>query len=221
MAKKKTAEIMTQPVALAPEVEKEFKKHCSAIKRELDKAENSFLKIGFSIHWIYQNKSFESRGHKNIYDFAKAEFGIARGTCNNFINVVDYFGKKDKNGLVVELEDKYKSFKSSQLIAMLGCIKSGDELDCFTADMSVREIKKLVKDKEGSDDNGSDVQQSGKQMGIDDIIDADSMEVRRNVLITCLNKDDYESKIDEIDKLITNAFNKSKDSIRIEIAYTW
>lgn len=207
----KSKEVMNAPV-IQPEVMSEFKKRCQLITRELKKVESSFLNIGFSLHWIYRTGAYQAMNYDTVYSFAKDKFGIARGTCNNFINVVETFGKKvDNNTFIEELDEKYRSFSSSQLIALLGYInRGGQELDCFTSDMSVREIKSLIKDKENP------VEECGE-----DVVDVESVTVSpesvSKVLISCSTKEDYDKKVDDIDFLICNAFAKAKGPVRIEI----
>lgn len=196
------------------EMEREYKKDVKIIKRELGKVESSFLNIGFSLHRIYKNGGFVCDGYQNIYEFAKDKFNLARGTTNNFINVVETFGKQVDGQFMNELDDKYKSFSSSQLIALLGYInRGGTELDCFTADMSVRDVKAKIKQLEGTASVSGDESETTED-GVEVVTPSKET---RNVLLTCKGKADYDSKIDDIDRLICLMFAKSTKNVRIEI----
>lgn len=212
MAKEKVEEIEVMNVP-----DKEFlstyKKDVKLIEREFGKVESSFLNIGFSLHRIYKSEGFKIDGYKTIYEFAKDKFNLARGTTNNFINVVETFGKQVDGKFMDELEDKYKGFKPSQLIALLGYInRGGSELDCFTSDMSVRDVKSKIKELECSscEDDSEVVEDDGSEV----VVPAKEC---KNTLISCMGLDDYNCKVDEIDALILNMFNKSKKRVRIEI----
>lgn len=205
-------EIMNVPEVQSKEVVKAYKKDVALIRRELGKVESSFLNIGFSLHRIYKSGGFSCDGYANVYEFAKDKFGLARGTTNNFINVVETFGKQVDGEFLNELDDKYKSFSSSQLIALLGYVnRGGTELDCFTADMSVRDVKAKVKELENKVSDKDEVSEDGVE-----VVTSVNKEVR-NVLISCNGKEDYDNKIDDIDRLICLLFAKSTKNVRIEI----
>lgn len=212
MAKEKNGIVENLPFTADEFVQAEkdiYKKELKFITRELGKVESSFLNIGFSLNRIYSNRLYAIDGYSNIYELAKDKFGLARGTVNNFINVVETFGKRDNGQLISALDDKYKDFSVSQLVVLLGYInRGGTELDCFTSDMSVRHMKKKVKELESKD--------------IVEIEDGVQVELPAepevtNTLISCYGVDDYNKKVDDIDMLIMNMFAKSKKRVRIEI----
>lgn len=194
----------------------EVSKRSKVIKAELKKVESSFSKIAFNLHWMHENEGFKPLGYKNIYDFANIEFGIARGTCNNFINVVERFGKRVNGEITEEIDDMYKNFKSSQLILMLGL--SDDAIEsALSPDMSVREMKKTVKELSSDDTAGED--SSTVEPSTQGTIDVESKEVNRQVLITVSTIEDYDSQEDKIYDMIRRALKDPKH--KLEIAYTW
>lgn len=172
------------------EVVKEVDKRSKSIRAELGKVESSFLKIAFNLTWFYENESFKALGYDTVYDFAKKEFNISRGTCSNFINVVQRFAVRlEDNTVGNNLLPQYKDFKSSQLIQMLGM--SDDEIKQIDKDMSVRDIKKLKKKSDSSStalgakfNDGNDSSDCNS-----DIIDSSCKEVVTNVVLE-LTKDD-------------------------------
>lgn len=193
----------------------ETTKRAKVIKTELGKVENSFSKIAFNLHWIHENGTYKALGYKNVYDFAKIEFGIARGTCNNFINVVERFGKRVNGEIVEQIDDCYKEFKPSQLILMLDLTDS--DIKQLDAEMSVRDMKKKIKEiasdeepEEAAGDNGADKEA---------VIDVESKEVNRQVMITISSKEDYDAQEDKIYDMICRALKDPKH--KVEIAYTW
>lgn len=194
----------------------EVNKRSKVIKAELKKVESSFSKIAFNLHWMHENEGFKPLGYKNIYDFASIEFGIARGTCNNFINVVERFGKRVNGEITEEIDDMYKGFKSSQLILMLGL--SDDAIEsALSPDMSVREMKKTVKELSSDDTAGED--SSTVEPSTQGTIDVESKEVNRQVLITVSTIEDYDSQENKIYDMIRRALKDPKH--KLEIAYTW
>lgn len=203
---------MNPPVDVySKEVLTETTKRAKVIKSELGKVENSFTKIAFNLHWIYENGTYKALGYKNVYDFAKVEFGIARGTCNNFINVVERFGKRVDGKVVEQIDDCYKEFKSSQLILMLDLTDT--EIEQLDADMSVRDMKKKVKELTAED--SAETPEDSKE----DVVDVDAKEVNRQVMITVSSIEEYDSQEDKIYEMIRRALKDSKH--KVEIAYTW
>lgn len=190
----------------------EMNKRSKSIKTELGKIESSFSKIAFNLHWIYENESYKTLGYKNVYDFAKIEFGIARGTCNNFINVVERFAKRVDGKIAEQIDDCYKDFKSSQLILMLDL--SDSEIKKLNCGMSVRDMKKEIKSMTSDNFNSEDSDSSK-----DEPIDVEFNEVNRQVLITIRSMEEYDNQEDKIYDMIRRALKDSKHSV--EIACTW
>ena len=193
----------------------ETTKRAKAIKAELGKVENSFSKIAFNLHWIHENGTYKALGYKNVYDFAKMEFGIARGTCNNFINVVERFGKRVNGEIVEQIEDCYKEFKSSQLILMLDL--SDKEIEQLDMGMSVRDMKKKIKEITATDEGKESAPEEATEK--EEVIDVESKEVNRQVMITIASKEDYDAQEDKIYDMICRALKDPKH--KVEIAYTW
>lgn len=128
-------------VVISKEETDMFNKLDSTIRQGMESVEKTSLDIAFAIFQIQQRGLFKVEGYKNIYDYCASKYGIARGTVNNFTQIVCRFGERIENGTTVENKicDKYASFSSSKLIVMHGF--SDEELSDITPDMSVRQIK--------------------------------------------------------------------------------
>lgn len=217
MAKKKVEENAIMNPVVAPSKEKvmAYKKDIALIKKELDKVESSTLNIALAIHRIYSTKSYELVDYKNICELAKDMFGFSKSTCYNFINIVEKFGI-ESNG-VWHIDEQYKGFTYSQLLALIDVEEQ--KIGLFSSDMSVRDIKAKVKEIGCDDSKRLENDENGEQT----VLSGDGSEViipskeTRNVLISCKGKEDYDKKIDDIDRLILTMFAKSKKNVRIEI----
>lgn len=217
-AKKKTPEKATTAVDVySPEMVRELSKRTRMIRTEMNKVESSFTKIAFNLHWIYTNGSFKALGADNIYTFAKNEFGIARGTTSNFINVVERFGKKIDGRIVEEIDENYRGYNSSQLITMLGI--DDENLKKVHTDMSVREIKKVKKEVQGDTNTGK--KKASATAEKETVVDVESAEVNRTVMITVKDLDDYQKHMDMIETQIRRALVADNGKYKVEIAYTW
>lgn len=209
---------------------KEAKKRKLSISNSLNNVQSSFTRIAFDLHWISSTSAFGLLGYKNIYDYAAKEHGIARGTCSDFIHIVDRFAKRDEAGNILEeIRPELKDYQSSKLIALLGVTDA--QLTEFSVDMSVRDIKKKVKelhgeaqneagdtDTSGGDGSGSDTY-NGKE-----IIDGNFTEVNSQTLVTFHNIDEYNKYLDGLNDLIDKALkskNFEADHKRIEIVVKW
>lgn len=212
-----TTETMNTPVqevVLLPYTAKEVKARGVAIKNELNKVDSAFERIAFNLYWFYKNKAFEAVGYKNIYDMASKEFGVARGTTSNFINVVERFAERDENGNIIErISENYKVFKSSQLIAMLG--KSDEELKEIEPDMSVREIKKTLKGE--SDTDTADTDNADTDNAVDKTEET-TPEINRQMLVKFNNMEEYNHYLDGMNDLIEKALRKNKI---VEVSIVW
>ncbi len=203
---------------------KEARKRNASISKSLCNVQSSFTRIAFDLYWMYSTSAFGLLGYKNIYDCAAKEHGIARGTCSDFIHIVERFAKRDDAGNVLEeIRPELKDYQSSKLIALLGVTDA--QLTEFSVDMSVRDIKKKVKELHGEAQDET----QGKTAEVDTsnsktIIDTTAQEVNSQTLITFHNIDDYNKYLDGLNDLIEKALkskNFEADHKRIEIVVKW
>lgn len=206
---------------------KEARKRNASISKSLNNVQSSFTRIAFDLYWMYSASAFGLLGYKNIYDYAAKEHGIARGTCSDFIHIVERFASRDEHGNILEeIRPELKDYQSSKLIALLGVTDA--QLTEFSVDMSVRDIKKKVKDIHGEsgksdasdcDAPGGDDTYNGKE-----IIDGNFTEVNSQTLVTFHNIDEYNKYLDGLNDLIEKALkskNFEADHKRIEIVIKW
>lgn len=146
----RTKNEVVQENLFAKEDTSNLQKFSKVIKSEMDKIEISFVKVAFALYQVHDKKLHKILGYKDIYTFAKEEFNIARGTTSNFINIVLKFCKCVDGNKVPVIEDDFKGFKSSQLIAMLGM--DSKQLKDLSPDMTVRDIKAIGKEYKGQND---------------------------------------------------------------------
>lgn len=153
--KKVTAEDINSKLRTA--VEARTKKQLADDKRlykrfqkEIDSAyesmEKSYLKTAFALHSIYNLQLYKLDNYKNIYDFAKDKYNIARGTCSNFINIVEKFGIKNENGNYAALAPEYENYSASKLAVMLTFPMP--LLEKCNSKFSVRELKRMREEYE-------------------------------------------------------------------------
>ena len=160
-----TADSITKQLQLAEEKNKKTqlandKRLYKRFKCQIDKAyqsmENSYLQTAFALHAIYKHKLYQLDNFKNIYDFAKETYSIARGTCNNFINICEKFGVPNENGNIMELSPTYTQYSVSQLAVMLAFPQ--ELLAKCDKSMSVRELKRMRVEYESGLQSPTDTQ---------------------------------------------------------------
>lgn len=197
-------------------LERELKRRAGTIDKNLASIETSFLVIAFNLHWIKRNGMHKTAGYKNIYDYAENEHGLGRTTCCNLICIVDNFAKRDADGNILdEIDDCYKRFKQSQLVAMSGM--SPVLIEQIDEKTSVRDILKLKKESEidggeGEDGgNGGDDGKTGKS-GKKPII-----EMKREILTQFGNFNDYMQKLEDTEAKIQKAIKKYNGNVTIQI----
>lgn len=202
----------------------EFRKRSKAIKDSIGMIDDNFEKIAFNLHWINRKQAFKSDGFSSIVEYAQNTFGYQKTTCYSLISVVDRFAKRDDKGNMLEsFDDRVKGFSTSKLSLMVNLTDA--EIDSLNPGMSVREIKDFVKSlvakplpplpegNSGSDDTQTDSNDD------DNVVDVESKDVTRQLLISCKDRNDYDAKIDKIDDFITRVFIKHPDAL-IEVSYT-
>lgn len=137
---KVTGDVVSTSI-FSPENVKAYEDYCNGIDKEIGKVNISYLAIATKVYAIRHKKLFQIENYANVYDMAQEKYGFSRGTCNNYINICEKFGKIDeKTAECSGLLPQYKGFSSSQLVEMLQVPKK--HLGEFTPDMSVREMRR-------------------------------------------------------------------------------
>ena len=114
---------------------------------EVNACATSQLKIAFVLKVVYDKELYRVDDYKNIYDYAYDNFNIARGTVSNWLKVVDNFGVLNNETGFYSLDDRLKNFSITQLILVRGLSIEQIEQNNITADMTTRDIKKIVMDE--------------------------------------------------------------------------
>ena len=114
---------------------------------EVNKYAHSQLKIAFVLKTVYEEKLYQIDGYKNIYEYAYDNFNIARGTCSNWLKVVDNFGVLNSQTGFYGLDDRLKDFSITQLILIRALSIEQIQAADIKPAMSTREIKQIVKDE--------------------------------------------------------------------------
>lgn len=117
------------------------------LTNEVNKHAHSQLKIAFVLKTVYDEKLYQIDGYKNIYDYAYDNYNIARGTCSNWLKVVDNFGVLNKQTGFYGLDSRLQDFSITQLILIRGLTIEQIQAANITPDMSTREIKQIAKDE--------------------------------------------------------------------------
>lgn len=123
------------------------------IKDESIKVQKSFVKIGWYLKHIRDDKLYQEDGYANIYECAADQFGYSQSSVSRFINICEKFSK-DHNS--PELDTQYAGFDKSQMIEMLPL--HPDELEKVTPDMTVAQIRE-IKSSHKPKDSGSQTEE--------------------------------------------------------------
>lgn len=111
------------------------------IHEELHKTRKSFIKIGWYLKHINEEKMYVEDGYSNIYEFAHDKFNISQPTATRFINLCNEFSVEHDSP---ELDERYFDFSVSQLFEMLPMKQ--EEKEQITSDMTVQEIREIKKE---------------------------------------------------------------------------
>ncbi len=219
---KRKAEEQKLAVRKQAVLEKEFKKRAGIINKNLASIETSFLVIAFNLHWIKRNGMHKTAGYKNIYEYAESEYGLGRTTCSNLVCIIDNYAKRDADGNILEeIDDCYKRFKQSQLVAMSGM--APEQIEQINEKTSVREILRMRKaaeidgetddDGDGGDDGdgeSGDGEKSGKSKKA-------VVEMKRELLTQFNDFNDYMQKLEDTETKIQKAIKKNNGNVIIQI----
>lgn len=110
------------------------------INEELHKTRKSFIKIGWYLKHIQDNKMYEQNGYANIYDFAMDKFHFSQPTTSRYINICENFSVGHDSP---ELDEKFAEYNISQLFEMLPL--STEQQEQISPDMTVKQIREIKK----------------------------------------------------------------------------
>ena len=207
---------------------KEFQKHDNAIRKGFQTASKSFFDIAVNLYWIHKNNAYMTAGKENIYDYARDRFDISRGTTHGYITVVERFGRPALESDMMVIRDEYTAYSPAQLIILAPHTDLEIQNLAIAPTMSCREIKKAflkaVEDKKDAGksdkDKISDADKESKETEVEEEPkpSPSAPTPDRNVLITCIGKDDYIAHENAVFDLIHNLLTK-KPGAKIEISY--
>lgn len=86
------------------------------LKRDLIGVQESFVRIGYILRKIEEEKLYEQDGYKNITEFAKTEYGLNPSTVSRFMSINR---KYSINGYSDQLRPEFIQMGSSKLSEML------------------------------------------------------------------------------------------------------
>lgn len=117
-----------------------YRESVSAIRDELGKVSQSFIKIGWHLKRIKEGGGYRKDGYKDIYDFAEGMFHISRSAAIRLINLCREFSE---GGDSDALDRKYRGFTVSKLVEMLPMGR--EQRKGITPDMTVSQIRRMKK----------------------------------------------------------------------------
>lgn len=120
------------------------------IRQAMYETARQFVYIGFLLWEVKSYKYYEEGGYQDVYAYAEYELGFKRSSTKNFIAVAETFGTiKQSSGdylHTMHLQPKYKDFKYSQLVEMLGM--SEQKRQQAKPNMTVKQLRELKKTPE-------------------------------------------------------------------------
>lgn len=112
-----------------------------SLKKDLIGVQESFVRIGYKLRKIADEKLYEKDGYKSIADFAKAEYGLTASTVSRFIKINERYSVE---GYSDRLRPEFANFGSSKLSEMLTLPDNDIELITQnTTRETIRELKQF------------------------------------------------------------------------------
>lgn len=122
------------------------------IKKELVSVKKSFVRIGYALHKIRDEKLYERDGYKTMSEFAEKEYGLKPSTVSRLIEINAKFSI---GGNSEELAPEYESFGKYQLEEMLQLPESDYEMVQPAASReTIRELKRFNAAEAAPEDGG-------------------------------------------------------------------
>ena len=114
----------------------------NVIEKGFMKASEAYVTIGCALWQIQRNEYYRIDNYKNVAEFALDAYEIKKAATYNYIKVIEKFGVIE-NGKALGLQEEFKPFKCSQLVAMLPF--TPEQIEQVQPDWTVRRITEFGK----------------------------------------------------------------------------
>ena len=113
------------------------------LRQELIGVKQSFVRIGYALRQIDDQKLYERDGHKSIAEFARAEYGLGKSITSRFMSINKEYSI---DGYSERLRPEYAELGRSQLEEMLKLPDSDRQMiQPETSREDIRELKRFNK----------------------------------------------------------------------------
>lgn len=109
-----------------------------SLKRDLIGVQESFVRIGYTLRKIEEQKLYKNDGYETVTEFAKAEYGLSASTISRFMNINRKFSI---DGYSDRLRPEYAQMGSSKLSEMLSLPDA--DLEMVRPEMPKADIREL------------------------------------------------------------------------------
>lgn len=110
------------------------------LDKELNKAADGFVKIGYLLRQAEDTDVLESSGYRNVAEFASVEYGLSKDIVSRYININKRFSE---GGYSDTLAERYRGFGMAKLAEMLTLPPAlADAIPDAISKTELREIKK-------------------------------------------------------------------------------
>ena len=113
------------------------------LRQELLGVKQSFVRIGYALRKIEDQKLYENDGYKSIAEFAKEEYGLEPSTTSRFMSINREYSI---DGYSEQLRPEYADLGRSQLEEMLKLPESDRQMiQAETSRENIRDLKRFNK----------------------------------------------------------------------------
>lgn len=109
-----------------------------SLKRDLIGVQESFVRIGYTLRKIEEQKLYKNDGYETVTEFAKAEYGLSTSTISRFMSINRKFSI---DGYSNRLRPEYAQMGSSKLSEMLSLPDA--DLEMVRPEMTKADIREL------------------------------------------------------------------------------
>lgn len=128
------------------------------LKKELQSVKQSFVRIGYALRKIEDNRLYEQDGYKSIAEFAKKEYGLEATTVSRFIQINRRYSL---DGYSEVLAERFEDYNRSQLEEMLNLPEEDYKLiEPEMPRQAIRELKAFNKSAPEENNDKTDLVKS-------------------------------------------------------------
>ena len=192
---------------------KELKGYTNKIKSCGDNIRKNYIKISFLLNEIDESECYLDDGFSDVQEYASKVLNIQKTTCYNLLKIGKEFINPEGTRTVLTESGNDYGVSQLQVLLTVGVDKAKElhNNETISPDMSVRQLKAILKGDEPEDDEDNAIDTDSEEISSEDMGTVGIATLLDDGSILWNLPDGYEDFIEKVNKLYKKAFENNEE----------